>query len=416
MTIAQGLGKVLTIAKQAAALAGQTPTTANITAATGKQIMRRETGMGKLAMAAFSNNEITTFQQSTGKAHGLRSASFTLSGVLSAGTYSVIFASLLRRLFAAPTLTGMSAIVGAVTIAQGAPTYTGTITFASSLALASGLKIGDVIRLTGTASNNNKNLLIYAMTATVLSVVSLNNTAITGETVATGLATINYPGKKTFAPITGQTFEYWLIEEWQADIAQSEIFSDMVVASIDIGLPSSGNATCVSNFSGLQRSLNTTQQITGGTAPTTTQVLTAVQGDIIVNGAIAGNVTGATVKIDCMAKDMGGVIGTNISPDVQRQVINVSGQITAFYQDGVFPSMFDQSSIVSLSLVVAADSTNASDFVSMTIPAVTFDGDDKDDGLKGIIRTYPFTARMAPTGGSGIANEQTIFSIQDTQA
>ena len=416
MPIAQGINKVLTFAKQAALLGGAITTTA-ITNSTLKQIMRRETGMGKLTMANFANTEITTYQQSTGKMHGLRSASYALSGLLSAGTYSTFFASILRRLFVAPTITGLSLISQAVTIAVGTPTYTGTITVPSSLWLTSGLKIGDVIRISAGSTNNaNKNLLITNMTALVLTVATLNNTLIAAESLTTGTVTISVPGKKTFAPTTGQTQEYWMIEEWQGDINQSELYCDMVVGSMDISLPSSGNTTVATNLVGLNRSIAATQQITGGTVATTTSILTAVQGDVVVNNTVVANITGATLKIDCTAANMGGVIGTNISPDVQRGVISVTGQITAFYQDGVFPALFDASTVVSALLVVAADNTNGSDFVAFTLPQIIFDGDDKDDGQKGIVRTYPFTARMATSGGSGFSNEQTILSIQDSQA
>lgn len=417
MGIAQGINKVLTFAKQSALLGG-TVTTAAITAATGKQVMRRETGVGKLSVATFDNTEIATHQQSTGKKQGMRSASYTLSGLLSAGTYSNLMSSLVRRLWAAPTLTGMASIgtTFVITVPASTTPWIGVITLGSSLGLTSGLKIGDIIRLTGTASNNTKNLLITNLTATVINVTTLNNTTIVAESLASATVSITFVGKKTFVPLTSHTQEYWLIEEWQADITQSELFCDMVVGSMDIGLPSSGNATVATNLAGLNRSTAATQQITAPTAASTSTVLTAIQGDVVINNVVVANITGATLKIDCGAAGMGGVIGTNFAPDIQRQVVSVSGQITAFYQDGILPGLFDAGSTVSVLLVVAADSTNTSEFVAFTLPAVIFDGDDKDDGQKGIVRTYPFTARIPTTGGAGVANEQTIISIQDSLA
>jgi len=419
MSIAQGINKVLSIAKQSALYSGSAPTSAQITAAGTSQIFRRETGVGKLSLASFANNEITTHQQSTGKQHGLRSASYALNGVLSAGTYSTLIGSLLRKLWAAPTLIGMTAIIGTITIAIPTSTtpWIGTISFASSLGLASGLKIGDVIRLTGTASNNGINLLITAITGTLITVVTLNNSPIIAEaTIATGLVTITFVGKKTFAASTSQTQEYWMIEDYHSDITQSELYSDMVVSSVDLTLPASGNVTIANNFVGLNRSTTSSQKLISGTPATTSSILTAVQGDIVINGIVVANITGATIKMDCAAANMGGVLGTNFAPDIQRAVISVSGQVTAFYQDGILPGYFDNSTDVSIILVVAADNTKTSDFIAITLPSVIFDGDDKDDGLKGIVRTYPFTARRALTGGAGTINEQTIISIQDSLA
>jgi hypothetical protein len=47
---------------------------------------------------------------------------------------------------------------------------------------------------------------------------------------------------------------------------------------------------------------------------------------------------------------------------------------------------------------------------------VVLDGDDKDNGAKGIIRTYPFTAQINGAGGPILANDKTILTIQDSQA
>jgi len=405
MSIAQGINKVLVFFKQTGLGVPGT-----VGAHTGSQAMRRETGIGKLAVANFANTELTTFQQSTGKQHGLRSASYALTGLLSPNTYSTLFSSLLRKVFTATTALTALALTTAGT--PGAYTITGTGF------LTGGLKIGDVIRLSvGTglnADNINKNFLIINLTATVITFSVINGTTIT---VGTGTGyTLSVPGKKVIAPLSGQTQEYWTIEEWQADIAQSELFTDMVMASADITLPSSGNTTCAFNLAGLNRTTGATQVLTTPTAVTTTPVLTAVQGEVIVNGLVVANITGATIKIDCAAANMGGVIGTNFSPDVQRQVISVSGQITAFYQDGILPGYFDAATPINIIIVVANDSTAATDFVSFSMSSVIFDGDDKDDGQKGVVRTYPFTARMNPNGGAALANDQTIISIQDSQA
>ena len=405
MSIAQGINKVLVFFKQTGLGVPGT-----VGAHTGSQIMRRETGIGKLTLASFTNNEITTHQQSTGKQHGLRSASYALTGVLSPLTYSTLFSSLLRKVFTATSsLTALSLTIAGT---AGAWTCTGTGF------LAGGLKIGDVFRITAStglnADNLNKNFVITNLTATVITFTVMNNATIT---TGTGTAcTIAIPGKKILAPLTNHTQEYWSIEEWQTDIAQSELFTDMVMGSADITLPSSGNTTCSFNLVGLNRTTGATQVLTSPTAATTTSVLTAVQGDVLVNNVPVANITGASIKIDCGAANMGGVIGTNTSPDVQRQIISVSGQFTAFYQNGTLPAYFDASTNISLVAVVAVDNTDASEFVSFNLSSIVLDGDDKDDGQKGIVRTYPFTARLNPNGGALLANDQTIISIQDSLA
>lgn len=401
-TIAQGINK-LTVFKKQTGLG--VPATG-----TGGQVARREKSTFTLERDTFENTEIVQHQQSTGITAGLRKVAGSLSGVVSPNTYSSFIASLLRKLFTATaSLTGLSITVGGTV---------GAYTLTSTGLLTGGLKIGDVIRLTaGTglnADNLNNNLLITALTATIASCATVNGSAMT---LGTGTAcTIAVPGKKSLAPLTGHTKEYWTVEEWYPDVVRSELFTDVMVASIDIGLPSTGNTSFGATFVGLNRTLGASQVLTTPTAATATTVQTAVNGVVTVNGVEYATINAASIKIDGTVAGMGAVIGANVAPDVQRGRVKVSGSITGFYQDGVMSALFDAASAVSVVVVACNDNTNSSDFCAYSMSAVRFTGDAADDGEKGIIRTYPFTAELNSVGGAALANDQTIISIQDSQA
>lgn len=402
MTIAQGINKITVFKKQSGL--GVPATGA------GGQIMRREKSEFKLEKDVFQNNEIVQHQQSTGAVHGLRKISGSLSGVMSPNTYSTLLSSLLRKAFTATAaLTGLALTLAGT---AGAWTLTGTGF------LTGGLKAGDVFRVTGATGLNanvlNKNFVIISVTATVITFFVLN-----GSTLTTGsgtACTITIPGKKSLAPLTGHTQEYWTVEDWYADVVQSELFTDVVPSSADIGLPSTGNSTFAMSFVGLNKTPGVAQVLTTPTAATTTSVQTAVNGAVIVGGTIVGNLTGATLKIDGKASNMGSVIGSNVSPDIQRGRINVTGSVTAFYQDGVMSALFNNASLTSLVIVAACDTTDTSEFCSYVLSAIRFEGDAPDDGEKGIVRTYPFTAQINAAGGAALQNDQTIISLQDSQA
>lgn len=402
MTIAQGINKITVFKKQSGL--GVPATGA------GGQIMRREKSEFKLEKDVFQNNEIVQHQQSTGAVHGLRKVSGSLSGVMSPNTYSTLLSSLLRKAFTATApLTGLSLALAGTT---GAWTLTGTGF------LTGGLKAGDVFRVTAATGLNanvlNKNFVIISVTATVITFFVLNGSAIT---TGSGTAcTITVPGKKSLAPLTGHTKEYWTVEDWYADVVQSELFTDVVPSSADIGLPSTGNSTFAMSFVGLNKTPGVAQVLTSPTAATTTSVQTAVNGAVIVGGSVVGNLTGATLKIDGKAANMGSVIGSNVSPDVQRGRINVTGSITAFYQDGVMSALFNSAALSSIVIVAANDTTDTSEFCSYVLSAIRFEGDAPDDGEKGIVRTYPFTAQINAAGGAALQNDQTIISLQDSQA
>lgn len=402
MTIAQGIAKLTVFKKQ---------TGLGVAASgSGGQVMRREKSEFKLDRDTFENNEIVQHQQSTGVVAGLRKVSGSLSGVVSPNTYSTVIASLLRKLFTATaSLTSLSITVGGTA---------GAYTLTTTGLLVGGLKIGDVVRVTaGTGLNAdvlNKNLLIVGLTATVATV-----TVVNGSTMTTGAGTsctIAVPGKKTIAPLTAHTKEYWTVEEWYPDVAVSELFTDVVPASVDIGLPSTGNSTFGASFVGLNRTVGATQVLTSPTAATTTTVQTAVSGAVIVGGIEYATVSAASIKIDGSVAGMGAVIGSNVSPDVQRGRIKVSGSITAYFENGVLSALFDAATATNLVIVASNDDTAASDFCSYSMSAVRFTGDTPDDGEKGIVRTYQFTAELNTLGGAALANDMTIITIQDSQA
>ena len=400
--IAQGISKITVFKKQ---------TGLGVPAAgSGGQIMRREKSEFKLEKDSFENNEIVQHQQSTGAIHGTRKVTGSLSGVVSPNTYSTLIASLLRKIFTATApLTALSITLG------GIP---GAYTLTTTGLLTGGLKIGDVIRVTaGTGLNAdvlNKNLLITALTNTVATVSVVNSSTMT---TGSGTAcTIAVPGKKSMAPLTGHTSEYWTVEEWYSDLGKSELFTDVQPATIDVGLPSTGNATFSASFVGLNRTLAGAQVLTTPTAATTTAVQTAVSGAIMVAGVEVASVSAASVKIDGKVTPLGAVIGTNKSPDIQRGRICVSGSITAYFESTVLQSYFEAGTPINMVIVAANDETAASDFCAFNMSAVKLSSDSADDGEKGIMRTYNFTAEMNSAGGAALANDMTIISVQDSQA
>ena len=405
MTIAKEINKVLTVYKQTGLGVPRS--------GSGGQALRRETSSGKLAVATYENNEITSHQQSTGKTHGGRSSTFTLNGLLSGNTYSTLFASILRGAFAATTPIASLSIT--ITVPGGVP----TLTAAAATFLTNGIKIGDVIRITaGTyanAVNRDNNLLVLSVSETVITGVTLNGSTMIAEGPIAS-STLTVVGKKLAAPITSQTSDYWTVEEYHADITRSELFTDAVFSSADVSIPASGNTTVAFNAVALDRTSSGAQVLTTPTAETTTDVLQGIKGAVIVQGAAVANVTGATIKIDGTVAPMGNVLGANVAPDVSRGVLKVSGQLTAFFENGTMSGYFDAATPISIAIVDAADETNNSEFISFVMSKVKLEGDDKDTAETGIVRTYPFTAEINGDGGAALENAKTILTIQDSLA
>jgi hypothetical protein len=405
MTVAQGINKI-TVYKAQSALG--TPAVG-----AGGQILRRRTSVAKTSRASYTNDEIVQHQQSTGVNLGTASSDWQFDGLLSPGTYSALLAGLTRKAFTA--VTAMAAL--SLTIAGAGP-Y--TITRSTGSFLTDGLKIGDVIRITaGTFANpvnRDNNCVVTAVTATVATVITLNGTLLVAEgPIAT--STVTVVGKKSVIPLTGHTDTLFTVEEWFADLAKSELYPDMRIGQADIGLPASGNATVKLASQGLGvRTTGTAQALTSPASATTSPVLTAVRGILLVNGVKNQVVTGVTLTVKTTLSQQGPIVGSNYAPDMSRGRIEVTGSFTALFDSTTLRDMFDSETLASMVAVMAADTTNTADFVSFNMSAIKLTDASPDDGEKAIIRTYPFVAQLNAAGGAALANDQTILSIQDSLA
>jgi hypothetical protein len=405
MPVSQGINK-LTVIKAQVGLG--TPASGS-----GGQVLRRKTSVAKVSRATYENDEIVGHQQSTGVNLGTASSNWDFDGLLSPGTYSTVLAALMRKVFTATTAIATLSL----TIAGAGPH---TITRATGDFLTGGLKIGDVIRITaGTyanAVNRDNNCIITALTATVATVVTLNGSVLIAEgPIAT--STITVVGKKSIAPLVSHTDTLFTVEEWYADISKSELFPDIRIGQVDIGLPASGNATIKLGSQGLGvRTNGVAQVLTTPTAATTSPVLTAVRGVITVNGTKSLVVTGLSLSVKTNLQVEGPVVGSNYSPDMSRGRIQVSGQFTALFDSTTLRDLYDAETLCSLVVVMAADTTNNADFVSFSMSAFKLTDASPDDGEKAIVRTYPFTAQLNAAGGAALANDQTILTIQDSLA
>lgn len=228
--------------------------------------------------------------------------------------------------------------------------------------------------------------------------------------------TFTVVGKKTLTPLTGHTDVFFTFEEWYSDLTRSERFDDCKINQIAFNLPATGNATCSFDIIGLSRTLAGAQSFTAPATETTTGVMSALNGAVYVNATKVGNITGAQLTLECGIKPVGAILGSNVSPDMDRGRIRVSGTFTGLFDSHTIQALYDAETPTSLIVVVSTDPSATADFVTFTMGRIKLTGDAPDDGEKSILRTYPFTAELNSTGGAALAWDQTILTIQDSQA
>jgi len=377
----------------------------------GAALLRRVQSTVDLSKDTYQSNEIRTDFQINDYRHGVRRIKGSVQGELSPGSYSDMFAAMLKRDFTA----GVSTAGASVTIAGTGPSY--TLTRAAGSYLTDGFKLGDVVRLsvgTFNAANINKNLLIVALTATVATVYVLNSSALVAEGPIAS-ATVAVQGKKTYIPTSGHTDVSYSLEHWFSDIAQSELYTGIKFDKVQVDLPPTGMAKVNFDVLGQNITTATARYFTSPTALGTKGVVAAVNGLLLVNGVVQAVVTGLQISID-PAFSGDPVVGSNVVPNQFAGPVNVTGQITAYFTDNTLRDLFVNETETSLIVALTADNTATSDVISFALPRIKLGGQQKNDGTGGIAQTFPFQALFNNAGGTGTATEQTTITLQDTAA
>ena len=375
---------------------------------TGGKYLRRVTANFNLTKETYESAEIRTDMQISDFRHGVRSAEGSLNGELSPSAYADFMQSVVARDFSAGgTTTGAS-----LTIAVSGSFF--TITRAAGSWLTDGFYVGNVVRLTGVGfnpANVANNLLVVSMSATVLTVRVLSGTPLVAEgpIAASG---VSVAGKITYAPLTGHTDDSYTIEEWYADIAQSEVYTGNKVGTMSVQLPATGLVTCDFSFMGKNlEQKGTSQYFTAPTAAGTNGILASVSGAMVVNGQPVALITSMDFSVE-RGLEAANVVGSNFAADVFTGRIRVTGNFSTYFQDGVFRDYFDAESKISLVVALSTGVEKDADVIAFSFPLVKVGSATKADGELGIVQDHSFVALLNPTTSAGLIGSTVM--VQDT--
>lgn len=397
MAISNGTAKVVAYKKETnfGELAGNTA---------GKQL-RRVTADFNLTKEAYSSNEIRTSRQNASSTHGVRSAEGSLSAELSAGSYADFMGSILARDFT-------TVILGAAvqtTVTVVGTTYqfvrsTGSFT-------TDGFRPGLIVNTAGLTDidDNGRDFLITAVSALTATFVPLDTLGAPAAQAVASSVTFTAPGKHTFIPATGHTNQSYTIEEWYSDIAQSQVFTGMKVNSMGVSMPSTGIVTLDFGFVGKDMAqTGTTQYFTTPTAQSTSGVMAAVNGAVIVNGQPVALITSIDFTVD-RATENATAVGSNSLAEIFTGRILVTGNMSVYFTDANFRNYFNNETEVSLVMGVSTNACGTGSAMSFYLPRVKVNSFGLADAELGITASASFEALESCDGLS------TIF-INDTEA
>lgn len=342
-----------------------------------------------LTKAVINSAEVRSDGLSTIGRHGSRSAPGTYNGEISVGTFDMFLEAAMR-----------STWVAAVAITQAAmtsiTTTTSTIVAAAGSWITQGVRIGDIVRLTGhsTTANNDINLRVTAVTASTITVAGtplvLNASADTTFTL-----TIL---KKLRNPTTPTKRTFW-VEEYFQDIDQSQVFGGCRVVSMTISGTPDGMASISFGLLGASSDTLATGASPYYTSPslTTSNPLVFADAKIYVNGADVTTATAFELTYSIAASTQP-VIGADTSPDVFDNDATLSGSITLIREDLDNFDVFNNETEVSLSVLLEEPEAAPADCIGIFVPLVKFNDASASKGGDGaMLETIPFMAGIKPT-------------------
>lgn len=347
---------------------------------------------GKIESAAMQTNAQRPLAR-----HGGRTVDGNLGFEMSLGLIDDLIGSVLRRDWTAVTpLTALT-----VTASATGPHF---VRSAGSW-ITDGLALGMLVKFTGftagAATNNNKLYTIIGLTA-------LNMTV--AETVvaaaSTGSIGLTVPGKITYIPEAGHTNDSYTIEKFYAAAVESYRFTGARVGSLNFGLNADDKVAVDVAFMGQDRTKDVTQYFTSPAVPGGGDMLVTPSGIVVINGVATKVCTNFTLDINGNAS-VGKTVGSNVTPDVFMDMIDVGGQISVYYENGVVDTYFDTEQTISL--INRLDDGIGGAFV-MAMPVVKIFGGG-ESGDKEIIRQYDYSA--GPNAAGTGAGKSTIL-LQDT--
>ena len=382
--------------------------------ASSAQVLRRVASSLKLAKDTYQSAEMRAARQIADFRHGVKRVTGAVSGEFSPGTYMDFFEAACRGTRAA-AVTASEADFTSV----AADNATSKFTFASGNPVTKGFRVGNVLRFTGMSDtdNNSKNFVILSFGGTQNRDVTVYPAP---DTMSADTAfNVASTGKSIIVPSSGFVSRKFGFEHYFSDLDIAHLFTECRIGGFNIQLPPTGMSTVEFPVMGRNMERYATSAAPFFTSPTaagTTGVLAAVNGLLQVGGTTVGVVTGLSMQMD-MSPSSDPVVGQNFVPEIFLGRANITGQVTAMFQDDTLIGNFINENEVSILAYLTTSTDVNSPAVTIFLPRVKFgDGTPPVQGEGAQIITLPFQALKSTSVEATTGIPATTFQMCDTEA
>lgn len=364
--------------------------------ATGAREFRKVSDSIALKKNKIQSAAIQTNAQRPMARHGGRTVDGNIGVELALGLIDSELASVVRR-----DWTAVAPLAGVDVLASDAAPH---FTRDDGSWIADGLAMGMLVKFSGfTGGAEANNDVLFTIIGLTDEEMTVAEPVVDAASATVG---VTVPGKITYIPETGHTNDSYTIEKWYGAVSESLRFTGQRVASINIGLAADDKVSAEIAYMGKDRQKDVTQYYTNPAQPGGGDMLVTPSGLAVINGKATKVCTNFSCDINGNAS-VGKVVGSNVTPDVFMDMIDVTGQISVYYENGEMDDYFDQETAISL--INRLDDGIGGAFVIAMPYVKVFGGSESGD--KEIIRQYDYTA--APKAGGTGAGKSTIL-LQDT--
>ena len=229
--------------------------------------------------------------------------------------------------------------------------------------------------------------------------------------------TVAQIGRRLIVPSSGHVSRKFGIEHYHQDLDVFQFFTECRSGGFKMALPATGMATVEFPFMGRDMetgSAGSAPFFTSPTAATTSGIFAAVNGLLLVGGTAVGVVTGITMDMN-LNPTADAVVGQNFVPEIFLGRANVTGQVTALFEDLTMINYFKNETEVAILVYLTATSAVDSPAVTLFLPRVKFGGADvpmSGEGSQPITMPYQALLYNGTEASTGIA--ATTFQMCDT--
>lgn len=213
-------------------------------------------------------------------------------------------------------------------------------------------------------------------------------------------------------PQTAHTNDSFTFEEWRSDITTSQIYTGVKVVGAQVNVQPNGMATVGFSLMGqdMESTIGAVRYFTSPTALAGNTPASGAVGELLVDSSAVAVVTSADFNINGNGSTEG-VIGSAVTPDVFRGIIQISGNFSLFHQNKTLLEKYINETAISLAIKL--DEPGGTHYIKFSMPQVIIGSYQVNDVPGGAVASCAFNADMYEAGAD--AKAKSIILIEDSR-